>query len=229
MNRVVFDIECMGLNFDELDDITQHSLLNGCKDEKECEEAKERTSLWPVTGEIVAIGMLNIDTDNAKVYFRGKDGENDEYEKNGVIYKMVSEKEILEWFWEDVRHFDQVITFNGRGFDVPYILFRSMVHGIKPTINLMPNRYGDYRTGFNFHLDLLDQLSYFGATRKFNLHMYSQALGIDSPKEGGVSGLEVPRIFKEGEYKMIADYCMRDVYATAELFKKWKVVNVNYN
>lgn len=225
MNRLVFDIECMGLEFDELDDITQHSLLSNCKNEKECEEAKERTSLWPVTGEIVAIGMLNLDTENSKVYFRGADGVTDEYEKDDVIYKMGSEKEILEWFWKDVQHFDQVITFNGRGFDVPYILFRSMVHEIKPTINLMPNRYGDYRTGFNFHLDLLDQLSYFGATRKFNLHMYSQALGIASPKEGGVSGLEVPRIFKEDKYELIADYCLRDVYATAELFKKWEVIN----
>lgn len=227
MNRIVFDIECMGLDFENLDEITQHSFLNNCKDDEEREEAKKRTSLWPVTGEIVAIGMLNIDTDNAKVYFRGNEGENDEYEVDGVIYKIGSEKDILEWFWKDIQYFEQVITFNGRGFDAPYILFRSMVHGIKPTINLMPNRYGDYRTGFNSHLDLLDQLSHFGATRKFSLHMYSQALGIVSPKEGGVSGLDVPRLFNEGEYELIAKYCMRDVYATAELFRRWEVANLD--
>lgn len=225
MNRLVFDIECTGLDFDELDEITQHSFLNNCKDDKECDEAKERTSLWPVTGEIVAIGMLNIDTNNAKVYFRKNEGENDEYENDGIIYKIGSEKDILEWFWKDIQYFDQVITFNGRGFDAPYILFRSMVRGVKPTMNLMPNRYGDYRKGFNSHLDLLDQLSHYGATRKFSLHMYSQALGIVSPKEGGVSGLDVPRLFQESEFETIADYCMRDVYATAELFKKWEIVS----
>lgn len=227
MNRLVFDIECVGVDFESLDDISQHSLLNNCKSEEECQKAKEGTALWPVTGKIVAIGMVNIDTNNAKIYFQGEEGKNEEYQKDGTTYKIGSEKEILEWFWKDVQYFDQIITYNGRGFDAPYILFRSMVHNLKPTINLMPNRYGDYRSGFNFHLDLLDQLSFFGATRKYSLHLICQALGITSPKEGGISGLEVPKLFKEKNFETIADYCMRDVFATGELFKKWeKMANV---
>lgn len=224
MNRLVFDIECIGIDFESLDEISQHTLLNGCKDEEEIKKIKEATALWPVTGEIVAIGMYNVDTDNSKIYFQTEKGEVNEYNKESIIYKTGSEKDILEWFWSDVKHFDQIVTFNGRGFDAPYILFRSMVHNLKPSVNLMPNRYGDYRSGFNFHLDLLDQLTYYNSSRKFSLHLYCQALGITSPKEEGITGLAVPKLFEDGEFETIADYCMRDVYATAKLFKRWQKI-----
>lgn len=219
MNRLVFDIECTGKEFDTLDQESQKSLLRSAQSPEEIVDEKMKTALWPVTGQIVAIGMLNIDTKNAKVYFGGDTSKTNDYEKNDVIYKEGNEKEILTWFWQDITHFDQFITFNGRGFDAPYILFRSMVHDIVPTIDLMPYRY-DARK----HCDLADQLSYYGAARRFSLHLYMQALGVVSPKEAGVSGSDVPLLFRKGEYEKIADYCMRDVYATGELFKKWEKI-----
>ncbi len=227
INKMVFDIECIGVDWDSLDETSQHNLLRNCNGDTACEkEEKEKLALWPVTGEIVAIGMLNPDTQNAKVYFVGKEGDTEEYEKDGVAYKMGSEKDVLVWFFDDLKYFDQVITFNGRGFDAPYILFRAMVHGVTPTFDLMPNRYGDYRSGYNAHLDLADQLSYYGSTRKFSLHLLTRALGITSPKEDGVDGQAVPRLFADGEYKTIAEYCMRDVYATEKLWRKWQAIQV---
>lgn len=219
MNRLVFDIECSGMVFDDLDEKSQESLLRHAHSQEEIEEEKKKTALWPVTGEVVAIGMLNIDTDNAKVYYCGDSADVQEENTNGVSYVRGDEKMILEWFWRDIAHFDQVITFNGRGFDAPYILFRSMVNNVVPTIDLMPYRYDTRK-----HCDLADQLSYYGATRRFSLHLYMQALGLTSPKDDGVVGSDVPQLFRDGEFKKIAQYCMRDVYATAELFKKWEKI-----
>ena len=72
----------------------------------------------------------------------------------------------------------EIITFNGRGFDCPFILIRSAVHKIKPTKDLMPNRYN------GVHIDLLDQLTFYGASRrKFSLDMWCKTFGIKAPKK----------------------------------------------
>ena len=226
LKKVVFDIECVGKDFESLDEKTKHDLLRHLKTEEEKEEEKEKLALWPPTGEIVAIGMLNPDTDGGQVLYTAPQAEKRAvWEEEGKTYHpCASEEELLRRWWEDVARYDQVISFNGRAFDAPYILFRSMVYGISPSKNLMPNRYGDYRTGFNAHLDLADQLSYYGATRRFSLHIYTTALGITSPKEEGVDGLAVPRLYREGEYETIARYCLRDVAATAELYRRWQTI-----
>ncbi|MDH4028654.1 MAG: ribonuclease H-like domain-containing protein, partial [Nitrospirota bacterium] len=123
---------------------------------------------------------------------------------------------ILERFWEAVRHYDQIITFNGRGFDAPFLIIRSAVHRIRPTRELMPNR-------FNLsHCDLLDLLTFYGSVRRrFSLHMWCRTFGIKSPKEEGVTGYQVNDLFKQQHYLEIAKYCVGDLYATKELFEYW--------
>ena len=48
--------------------------------------------------------------------------------------------------------------------------------------------------------------------------------GIKSPKAGGVTGYEVPEYFAEGKIREIAEYCVRDVVATAELYDRWNML-----
>ena len=93
---------------------------------------------------------------------------------------------------------------------------RSALLRVKPSRNLMGNRYA-----VNDHCDLLDQLTFYSAMRKFSLDFYCKAFGIKSPKESGVTGLDVGRLFGEKKYREIAEYCLGDVKATAELYKKW--------
>ena len=81
----------------------------------------------------------------------------------------------------------------------------------------MPNRY--YKDN---HFDIMDQLSFYGAFRNFSLEVMCNFLGIKSPKDEGVSGLIVNDLFKNKEYKKIAEYCMRDVIATKELYNRVK-------
>jgi len=187
------------------------------KTEEEKEEIKARTGLIPIAGEIVAIAMLNPETNKGKVYFSAPQGEMENYEKDGIQYEVKNEKEILEFFWQDIKNYDQIIGYNSRGFDCPFIIFRSMFHKISPTKNLMPNRYYS-----NQHLDLYDQLKFYGAFRGFSLEVWCNFLGIKNPKDEGVSGLVVNELFEKGEYKKIAEYCMRDVIATRDLYERSK-------
>jgi hypothetical protein len=93
---------------------------------------------------------------------------------------------------------------------------RSAVHKIKPSKNLIPYRYSDKE-----HIDLFDQLTFYNTTRRFNLDYFCKRFGIKSPKSEGVTGLDVPQMFEDKQYHQIAEYCMRDVLATGELFRIW--------
>lgn len=218
MSHLIFDIETIGDNWDELDIETQKYLLKYSETEEQQELVKNTLGLYPLTGQIVAIGLYDPDKDIRSVYLQAPDGNLEErYEKEGVHYLVGTEAEILDKFWATIRKYNTFVTFNGRAFDCPYILMRSAVHKIKPTKNLIPYRYSDKE-----HIDLFDQLTFYNTTKRFNLDYFCKRFGIISPKSEGVTGLDVPELFSNGEYQKIAEYCMRDVVATGELFKIWR-------
>ncbi|MBI5325074.1 MAG: 3'-5' exonuclease, partial [Ignavibacteriae bacterium] len=75
--------------------------------------------------------------------------------------------------------------------------------------------------------DLLDELTFYspgpyGATKRFNFDFYTREFGITSPKSAGIDGSKVSEFYNEGKILDIAEYCLRDVTATWELFLKWK-------
>lgn len=217
MSRIIFDIETVGRDFESLDNATQEYLLRYAETEDEKEEIKDRLSFYPLTAEIVAIGLLNPDTQKGFVFFQTIGEPLLPFEEDNVRYETGTEREILEKFWNVIKDYNQFITFNGRGFDCPFILIRSAVYKIKPKKDLMPNRYNDT------HIDLLDQLTFYGASRRrFSLDMWCKTFGIKSPKEGGITGYEIKDLFKAGRYIDIAKYCVGDLRATKELLNFWE-------
>lgn len=218
MSYLIFDIETTGDSWDSLDRETQQYLLKYAETEEQQELVKTTLGLYPLTGQIVAIGLYDPEKDIKSVYLQAPNGDLEErYEKEGVYYLVGTEAEILEKFWATIRKYSTFVTFNGRAFDCPYILMRSAVHKIKPTKNLNPYRYSDKE-----HIDLFDQLTFYNTTKRFNLDYFCKRFGIISPKSEGVTGLDVPELFAKEEYHSIAEYCMRDVVATGELFQIWR-------
>ncbi len=218
MSRIIFDIETVGQDFELLDAASQEYFLKFAKTEEEREEAKNSLSFFPVTAQIVAIGMLEAETDNGFVYFQNG-GKPEKFTEDNVTYVSGSEKDILNNFWMQMRKCTQFVTFNGRVFDCPFVMLRSAINGIRTTKNLMPYRYSH-----NEHVDLSDQLTFYDAMRrKFGLHMWCNTFGIESPKSAsGMTGLLVKDYFKQGRYQDIARYCFEDIRATKELFKHWE-------
>jgi len=221
--KLVFDIETIGIDFESLDKISQEYLLQYAESEEEEEETKERLGFYPLTGEVVAIGILNPDTNRGAVYLRNEKGvmSNEDLEA-GIKIETGTEKEILEKFWETIKPYNYFISFNGRVFDAPFLMIRSAILGIKPSKNLLSNRYLNSQKYDAVHVDLLDQLTFYGITRKkFNLHFWAKAFGIKSPKEEGITGDDVSRLYKEGKILEIAKYNLGDLKATKELYEKW--------
>lgn len=230
-NKLIFDIETIGENFDELDITTQEALIRWIKKESSNEEdyrialedLKNGLGFSPLTGQIVAIGVLDYNLNKGVVYFQSPGQNIGESEENGIIFKPMAEKEMLENFWLGAQKYQEFISFNGRGFDVPFLMIRSAVHGIRPTKDLMRGRYLYQQLNEAKHIDLLDQLTFYGAVRrKGSLHLWSRAFGITSPKAQGVTGDDVGRLFKEGKFLEIAKYNVGDLLATRELYKRYK-------
>lgn len=228
MNYLVFDIETIGKPFDEFDKkskeiFSQWAERGSDSDsnlEKQMEKIKEGFPLSPFMGEIVTISVIDKDGKGA-TYFQAPDEDIKDYKDGDVQYRTGTEKEILEHFWEVAQHYNVFVTYNGRSFDVPYLMIRSAVHKVKPTKNLMSNRYLSMQRGAT-HIDLLDQLTFYGAMwPRPKLHFVTQAFGIESPKQGDIDGAEVPKAFKDKRYKEIAEYCSADVVATKELYEHW--------
>lgn len=221
MSKLVFDIETIGEDFDKMDKITQKSLTKNL-DKKEIEDMKEKLGLYPLTGEIVAIGVLDVDQEKGAVYYQAPGEKIEDFEENGIKFKACTEKEMLENFWKGAEQYSEFISFNGRGFDVPYMFARSAVHKVRPSKNLLSNRYLNLQKFDALHIDLKDQLSYYGAVWKTGtLHLWCRALGIKSPKEN-MNGDEVGEQFKEKKYIDIAKYNVDDLWATKNLYKHWE-------
>lgn len=230
MSQLIFDIETIGESWEDLDETTQKSLLRRVQratseEEREIltKEIQEGLGLSPLTGEIVAIGILDSEKDKGAVYYQTPGQPDKDLEEEGIRYRQMNELQMLHEFWRIADSYDEFVSFNGRGFDVPYLMLRSAINKIKPTKDLMSNRYLGSQKYNAKHIDLYDQLSFYGSTRGPGaLHMYCRALGITSPKGNGIDGSEVGKYFKDGKYEEIARYNAADLFATRDLYKIWE-------
>jgi len=229
--KIVFDIETIGEDFDILDEATKENLTRWIQREssdddeykRALEDLRNGLGFSPLTGQIVAIGMLDFYKNEGAVYFQSPDKQHEEVKEEGITFKAMTEKEMLQKFWDAARHYQVFITFNGRTFDVPFLMVRSAVHGIRPTKDLMRGRYLYQHNPEALHIDLLDQLTFYGATRKKgSLHLWTRAFGIESPKVSGVTGDDVGPLFKKKKYLEIAKYNVGDIRATRALYEKWE-------
>ena len=232
MATLVFDIETSAMPLDDFDEAQQEYLFretekisDAVAKEAKREEIARFMSLWPLTAQVVCVSMLNAETMRGQTIYLAEDFEA-EAGTGGPVEFMpcADEAELLAAFWDVAKHYEHVVTFNGRGFDVPFIYLRSALLNVP----ISKKNWLGYRYAIEPHCDLAEQLTFYsvsgrdGAARKFNLDFYCKAFGIESPKSAGVTGMDVSTLMAEKKFREIAEYCLRDVRATVELYKIWK-------
>ena len=219
MKKLVIDIETVGTPWEELDSYVREYLLKGLS-EGDAEEARRAGGLSPFRGSIVAIGVINIENGRSCALYEVPGQTDIAIEKAGSrTYISGSEKQILEKFWSFFDSDSRFISFNGRQFDGPFLMLRSAIHGVVPKRDLV-----GYRYGFHPNCDLREVLNFFGTTNsrqfKFNLDLACKTFGVETSKSEGVDGRSVEAWYRAGRYRELADYCLEDVRATAELYEK---------
>jgi uncharacterized protein YprB with RNaseH-like and TPR domain len=212
MTKLVFDIETIGKDWEELDEITQKYFIEKFEDRN---LAEEKFPLFPSVGQIVAIGLFNPVSQKGGV-FLVKDmdlNEKEELVKNFDFDLQIfpTEKDLLEKFWDIAKNYREFITFAGNVFDIPFLMFRSAVNKIRPTINL---HHKDY------HIDLLEKFSKLHPNKNPSLHLIAQAFGLPTPKDL-LDGKRAPQFYKEGKIKEFVEYAYKDVVTTAKIYEIW--------
>jgi DNA polymerase elongation subunit (family B) len=231
MAKLVFDIETSALPLETFDDVQQEYLFREA--EKITDPAARATkrheiaqflSLWPFTSQVVCVAMLNADSQRGQVLFLAEDFEDAAPAGPVEFSPCADETELLTAFWDVAKHYDEIVTFNGRGFDIPFLYLRSA----QLNVPISKKNWLGYRYATEPHCDLAEQFTFYGvsgrdgAARKFNLDFYCKAFGIESPKSQGVTGLDVKDLLAAGQYREIAEYCLRDVRATVQLYQIWR-------
>lgn len=235
---LVIDIETSPLEWELFDEAQQAYLLARAETLEEQQERKKQMALAPLTGFIVCIGLYLVEREDETILEHKRvclmndrsDAQRPsaaiELPSDGKLY-LYSERAILRDFWNFLRSEDcrdaHYITFNGRMFDFPFLMLRSAVLGIRPSVNLMEGT----RYRYDNHTDLLDEFTFYmpqsvGATRRYNLDFLTKAFGIESPKSHGVDGTKVSALYAEQQYITLAEYCLADVVATWELYRVWE-------
>jgi len=232
MATLVFDIETSALPLENFDEAQREYLFRDASKiadpvarQARQAELEQFMSLYPFTARVVCIAMLNADSQRGQVLYTAEEASGEADESAPVEFvPCMDEGELLTAFWEVAKHYDTIVTFNGRGFDVPFIYLRSALLNVP----ISRKDWLGYRFQTEPHCDLAEQFTFYsvsgrdGAARRFNLDFYCKSFGIESPKAHGVTGMDVNRLLAAGQHREIAEYCLRDVHATVSLYQIWK-------
>ena len=114
-----------------------------------------------------------------------------------------------------------LVTWNGRGFDLPVLALRAFRHGLSFAWYYRGAGYR-YRYSEEGHLDLCDVLSDHGAAKMTSLDGAARVIGL--PGKDGVDGSQVEGLFLAGQIEALRRYCLSDVAQTAFLFLRYRLV-----
>ena len=130
------------------------------------------------------------------------------------------EKQLLQGFFTYFERLKpRLVSYNGRGFDLPVLKYRAMAHGISaPWLYNAGDKWNSYQSRYSsdWHCDLLEVLSDFGASARGKLNEVCSVLGF--PGKVGVDGSQVAPMYDEGRIDEIRDYCETDVLNTYLLY-----------
>jgi predicted PolB exonuclease-like 3'-5' exonuclease len=129
--------------------------------------------------------------------------------------------EIVRKFWQGAsRYRAKLVTFNGRGFDLPLLELAAFRYGCSAREHFYNsrNRYNGN------HLDLFDWLSNYGACRLAGgLDLLAKILG--KPGKMDIAGDQVYALYQAGKQQAINDYCMFDTLDTYFVFLRSRVLS----
>ncbi len=136
---------------------------------------------------------------------------------------------ITRKFWQGWTHYDRppLVTFNGRGYDLPLMELAAFRYGISlPSwFNYHDKSFEQARNRYNMaaHIDLHDIISNYGAARLIGgLNLLANLIG--KPGKSGVDGSQVQDMYNAGKVQEINDYCRCDVLDTYFVFLRTQVL-----
>lgn len=128
--------------------------------------------------------------------------------RSAVAWYGTNERELLRQFWARLAQDRPTlfITHNGLGFDLPFIRKRSIIHQVKPSLDI---NLAKFRTEPVY--DTMAIWSNWDTRGWVKLDVLARALQVET-KSG--SGEQVAQMWEKGQGREIARYCLQDTYVT---------------
>jgi 3'-5' exonuclease len=170
---------------------------------------------------VVAISVVMRSRDSLKVWSLGEESS--------------SEKDLIERFFDGLDKFTpELVSWNGAGFDLPVLHYRSLLHSITAARYWETGdgdvsfRYSNYLSRFHWrHMDLMDILSGFQGRGRASLQDVACLLGL--PGKLGMHGAQVWDVFLKGGLKRIRDYCETDALNTYLIYLRFELLRGHLN
>ena len=170
--------------------------------------AVERGALAPETGRVLSIGFFSPDERPRMLVPHLLTGSDpDEIERR-----------MLAAFWARwhavVHEGGMLLSWNGSGFDLPFILRRSWIQGIP-----VPNWARRGRHFHSSHVDLMQMWVGYSPHEFIKLDIAARVLGIGSKSEQEVTGARFAEYYHAGGDKreLAMRYALRDIELTARV------------
>ncbi len=170
---------------------------------------------------VVAISFLTAEID--------RDGPREAY----VLKELRSggeagydEKRLLQGFFQYFERLrPRLVSYNGRTFDLPVLKYRAMVHGVSAGhLFQAGDKWESYNSRYaaEWHCDLLEVLSDYGASARCKLNEVCAVLGL--PGKFGPDGSKVTEMWDAKQIGAIRDYCETDVLNTYLVYLRWQML-----
>lgn len=182
-----------------------------CDASAECtEEQFRRLALHAEYGRVLSIGMIV--EQEGKVVCRGVLGR----ERESMRFHL-DEAKTLRGFWKQLREFDNrqdlIIGHNVFDFDLLFLYKRSIINRVQPSVRLS---FARYRSRPIF--DTMKEWELWGWRPGIKLGELAEVLQLSMAKIEGIDGSSIYDRFCAGCHQEIADYCLRDVELTREIY-----------
>jgi Predicted 3''-5'' exonuclease related to the exonuclease domain of PolB len=140
------------------------------------------------------------------------------------------EEELIRRFLDGIEKFTpNLVSWNGSGFDLPVVHYRSLVHGISAPRYWESGasdqcfRWNNYLNRYHErHTDLLEVLAAYQPRAYAPLDEVATLCGL--PGKMGMSGEKVWECYVRGDIAQIRDYCETDVLNTYLLYLRYELM-----
>lgn len=190
--KIALDIETLHLSKNEWVSLMDVDSSTSETDLAKLEKEYERSVFDATFSRIVCIGVIVFQDDMTPA--------------DALAWYGPNEKEILGQFWSRmaVMRPELIIAHNGLSFDLPFIKKRSIIHQVKPTMEIS---LAKFRTTPVY--DTMAVWANWETRNSVKLDVLARALGVEG-KSG--SGENISGMCEKQQWDEIAKYCLQDAY-----------------
>lgn len=224
MNILVFDIETVpdiatGKRLYNLDGLSDKEVAEVMFSRRRQETDGSSDFLRLHMHKVVAISVLLSAREKLSVWSLGT-AESDE-------------ADLLHRFYEGIEKYTpRLISWNGRGFDLPVMHYRALLHGVpaprywETGANDQGFKWNNYISRYHErHTDLMDVLAGYEYRAVAPLDQIATMLGF--PGKMGMSGDKVWDNYTAGNLVSIRNYCETDVLNTYLIYLRFEMMRAN--